>query len=736
MFVILDKYLNITDIESIINSVVNKSMKQEKNIEIISQTQNIDYEQVASVLELLKDGSTVPFIARYRKEVTGGLDEVQVVAIENNAKQLKELDTRREYILTAIEKQGKLTEELKQKIILAKDITLLEDIYLPFKQKKLSRAVQAKNRGLEPLAMLLFSQEAADVDAEAEKYINISSKKEESVPNIEAALQGARDFIAEIINEDSGVRKIARLVYENGAKIHSEVKKSKKKEAEKFQDYFDYVEYLADCPSHRLLAMRRGEHEGFLRVSIKPDVQALTHEVSRLIIKNSYETTEQVKIALIDSVERLLMPSLETEFAKASKLKADIEAIEVFSMNLKQLLLEAPLGGKRVLAIDPGFRTGCKTVCLDEQGNLLFNTVIYPDRSAADAAKIVNALIDKFAMQVIAIGDGTASRETDAFIKSLQISIPVFMVSEAGASIYSASEVAREEFPELDLTVRGAISIGRRLLDPLAELVKLDPKSIGVGQYQHDVDQKLLKSSLDTTVISCVNSVGVNLNTASKHILTYISGLGPALATNIVEYRAQNGLFTSRKQLTKVKKLGNKAYEQCAGFLRVANKKQPLDNSAVHPESYKVVEQMAKDLDMAVSELIGNESAVNKIELYKYITDKIGMPTLEDIIQELKKPGVDPRGQAEVFEFSQEVKDIKDLELGMELPGIVTNVTNFGAFVDLGVHCDGLIHISNMANHYVANPAEILSLREKVLVKVLDVEIDRKRIALKLMSKI
>lgn len=709
-------------------------MKQDIHIEKISITQNINYNQVANVLELLASGATVPFIARYRKEMTGGLDELQIVAIETNDKLLKELTERRKFILTSIEKQGKLTPELTQQINEADELIKLEDIYLPYKQKKLSKATQAKNKGLEPLALIIWAQADVDIINEAKKYINLSTKKEEAVPDVEVALQGARDIIAEIINEDVTVRDRARAIYETSATIVSKVKKSKKVEAAKFQDYFEFDELLSRCPSHRLLAIRRGEQEGYLKVGIEIDLPKLKRTIANLVVKHNFETSKQVELALDDCLERLLTPSLEAEFAKSSKLKADIAAIEVFALNLRQLLLEAPLGGKRILAIDPGFRTGCKAVCLDEQGNLIVNTVIYPDRAKAEAEKIISGLINKLKLEVIAIGDGTASRETADFISSLGVVAPIFMVSEAGASIYSASQVAREEFPELDLTVRGAISIGRRLLDPLAELVKLDPKSIGVGQYQHDVDQKLLKTSLDNTVISCVNLVGVNLNTASKHILTYISGLGPTLAQNIVDYRKEHGLFSSRKQLKKVKKLGDKAYEQCAGFLRVVNKKQPLDNSAVHPESYLLVEQMAKDLDTDVGKLIGNEQLISKINIHSYVTDKVGLPTLEDIIQELKKPGVDPRGQAEVFEFAKSVKDIKDLELDMELSGIITNITNFGAFVDVGVHCDGLIHISNMANYFVSNPAEIVSLREKVQVKVIDIDLERKRIGLKLLK--
>lgn len=705
------------------------------NTKLIASLLNINNSQVTDVLELMSGGATIPFIARYRKEVTGGLDEVQLVSIAKKAQELKELEERREFIIKAVEKLGKMTPELSQKLVLASDITTLEDLYLPYKQKKLSRATQAKKKGLEPLALLLLEQNDFDVITEASKYINKTGVKETDVPDSESALQGARDIIAEILNERGELRDMARSVYDSSAKITSLVKKSKLAEAAKFQDYFDFSEPLTKCPSHRLLAMRRGEAEGFLKVTITADASQLKNKLSKLVIMGNNEASKQVALALEDAITRLLEPSLEAEFAKQSKLNADIEAIDVFAMNLRQLLLESPLGGKRILALDPGFRTGCKTVALDEQGNLLINTVIYPDRSVSESARMVRGLIEKLNLQVIAIGDGTASRETTAFINSLGLSLPLFVVSEAGASIYSASDVAREEFPDLDLTVRGAISIGRRLLDPLAELVKLDPKSIGVGQYQHDVDQKLLKESLDTTVISSVNLVGVNLNTASKHELTYISGLGPTLAQNIVDYRKENGVFTSRNQLKKVKKLGAKAFEQCAGFLRVHNAKQPLDNSSVHPESYKLVEQMASDLGSDVKTLIGNEQLLRKINLHSYIDDKIGLPTLEDIIKELQKPGVDPRGQAEVFEFAKEVKELTDLELDMELPGIVTNVTNFGAFVDVGVHCDGLIHISNLADYYVGHPSEVVSLREKVKVRVIEIDLERRRIGLKLLAQ-
>jgi uncharacterized protein len=697
---------------------------------LIATALSISERQVSETIKLLEEKATIPFIARYRKEVTEGLDEVQIGKIKTLFETYKTTELRRDFILNSIKKQGKLTEDLQKNIEKARTLIELEDIYLPFKIKKKSKATIAKAKGLEPLAEIIFKQNELDINTEAEKYIRKAETVEDSVATLDEALQGARDIIAEWINEDLDARESIRNLYDRDAIIVSKVRKSKQKEAIKFQDYFDSSELLRTCPSHRLLAMRRGEAEGFLQISISPSTQSAINILNKQFVKAKNDSAEQVKLSIVDSYDRLLSSSMENEFAKLSKDIADEEAIKVFSMNLQQLLLAAPLGQKSVLALDPGFRTGCKLVCLDQQGNLVFNTVIYPDSDARDAQRIITGLVEKLKIEAIAIGNGTASRETEEFVRSLKLPTDVFVVSESGASVYSASEIAREEFPDKDITVRGAVSIGRRLMDPLAELVKVDAKAIGVGQYQHDVDQKKLKESLDQTVENCVNLVGVNLNTATKHILTYVSGLGSTLAQNVIDYRKEKGMFKSRNELKKVKKLGAKAYEQCAGFLRIKEAKNPLDNSAVHPESYATVELMAKDIGKTVKDLIGNESLIKKINLHRYITEKIGLPTLEDIVKELVKPGLDPRGEVEIFKFKDGVTKIEDLQIGDVLPGIVTNITNFGAFVDIGVHCDGLVHISQMAEYYISSPSEIVTLHQKVEVRVVEIDIERKRISL------
>ena len=699
-------------------------------LKFIATNLGLAEDNISSTIKLLEEKSTIPFIARYRKEVTGGLDEVQIGEIQGLYTKYTETEARREFIISSIEKQGKLTDELKKIIEDAKTLVELEDLYLPFKQKKKSRASIAKTKGLEPLAEIIMKQDNIDLGAEAQKYIIDTGNTETSVNTVEEALEGARDIIAEMVNENTVARETIRQLFEHEAKINSKVKKSKQEEAIKFKDYFDSSELLRNCPSHRLLAMRRGEAEGFLHVEISPAEPSAIRLLEKQFVTSNNECSEQVRLAVYDSYTRLLKSSLENEFAKLSKDTADAEAINVFAMNLKQLLLAAPLGQKRVMGIDPGFRTGCKVVCLDEQGNLLINTVIYPESNVSDAQRIITGLVEKLHIDAIAIGNGTASRETEEFVRKLKLSVDVFVVSESGASVYSASEMAREEFPDKDITVRGAVSIGRRLMDPLAELVKVDPKSIGVGQYQHDVDQKKLMDSLNQTVESCVNLVGVNLNTASKHLLTYVSGLGPTLAQNIIDYRKEKGMFKSRSELKKVKKLGPKAFEQCAGFLRIADAKNPLDNSAVHPESYTIVGRMADDLGKMIKDLIGNQALIKKINLRNYVTEKIGIPTLTDIVAELEKPGRDPRGEVEIFQFKEGINKIEDLEIDTELPGIVTNITNFGAFVDIGVHCDGLVHISQMADHYVSNPADIVSLHQKVNVRVVEIDILRKRISL------
>ncbi len=693
---------------------------------LISKALNLPERQVSATLKLLEEGATVPFIARYRKEMTGSLDEVQIQAIQEQNEKYVELQKRKETILSTIEGQGKLTPELKQKISDCWESSALEDLYLPYKPKKRTRAEVARQKGLEPLAKRLMMQIATDQpDTLAARYVK------EGVANTDEALKGAQDIIAEWVSESEGARNRMRRTMERTAVISSKVVKGKEEEAQKFSDYFDFSEPLRRCTSHRLLAMRRGEAEGWLRIDIGPeDDEDSLERISQLFVKGRGGTAGLVADAVADSYKRLLKPAIQTEFSASSKEKADEEAIGVFAENLRQLLLAAPLGQKRVLALDPGFRTGCKVVCLDAQGELKHHDVIYPHaphNKTAEAAACIEHLVKKHQIEAISIGNGTASRETEQFVRDLKFDHPVqiYTVSEDGASVYSASAVAREEFPEEDVTVRGAVSIGRRLIDPLAELVKIDPKAIGVGQYQHDVDQGKLKKALDNTVVSCVNQVGVNVNTASKHLLTYISGLGPQLAQNIVNYRTENGPFSSRAQLKKVPRLGDKAFEQCAGFLRIPDAKNPLDNSAVHPESYNVVQQMAKDLGTTVPELISKKELRQKVDLNKYTTTTIGLPTLKDIMNELEKPGRDPREQLTEFSFDPNVHSVDDLREGMVLPGIVTNITNFGAFVDIGVHQDGLVHISQMADRYISTPTDVVSLHQHVEVKV--VEIDRKR---------
>ncbi len=705
-----------------------------KHIELISNALQIPEKSVKNTITLFKEGATIPFISRYRKEMTGALDEIQISEIKERYEKLCELEKRKDTVLSAIEEQGKLSVDLKKRIEECWIITELEDIYLPYKPKRRTRAEIAREKGLEPLAKLLMKQQIVDVEQQATQFL----KKD--INTTDDALQGARDIIAEWVNESESARNAVRTVFSREAVIQSKVIKGKEEEGQKYRDYFDTSEKLSRCSSHRLLAMRRGEAEGFLRITISPEDEHCTERLERIFIKNENNAAEQVRKAVNDGYKRLLKPSIENEFASESKIKADKEAIRVFSENLKQLLLAPPLGQKRVLGIDPGFRTGCKVVCLDAQGALLHNETIYPhppQNEYAQAMRKIQKLVEAYDIQAIAIGNGTAGRETEKFIQNIRFDrkVQIFSVSENGASIYSASKIAREEFPEYDVTVRGAVSIARRLMDPLAELVKIDPKSIGVGQYQHDVDQGLLKKALDQTVENAVNKVGVNVNTASKHLLTYISGLGPQLAQNIVSYRDENGAFQDRRQLLKVSKMGAKTYEQCAGFLRIPDGREPLDNSAVHPESYPIVEKMAKDLQMEVSQLIGNKEILNSIDLNKYINEKIGLLTLSDIIKELEKPGRDPRTTIKVFEFDPNITTIHDLRTGMELPGIVTNITNFGAFVDIGIKENGLIHVSQMAERFISNPAEIVSVHEHVKVQVLEVDPDRKRIQLKLISK-
>ena len=688
--------------------------------------------RIANTLKLLQGGATIPFISRYRKEATGGLDEVQIGDTQTRYEKLCELSKRKETVLSTIEEQGKLAPELKARISACWNTTELEDIYLPFKPKRKTRAEAARAKGLEPLALLLMMQKENNLAAKVRNFVKGEVKDEED------ALKGARDILAEQISEDERSRNLMRNQFQRQALIQSKVVKGKEAEeaSSKYRDYFDFCEPLKKCSSHRLLALRRGESEGVLKVSIFPEDEDMCNErLQRLFVRANNECAHQVEEALTDAYKRLLKPAIETEFAALSKEKADEEAIRVFAENLRQLLLAPPLGQKRVMGIDPGFRTGCKVVCLDAQGTLLHNEAIYPHppkSEYAQAARKIVKLVEQYKIEAIAIGNGTASRETEQFVTSQRYDreVQVFVVSEDGASIYSASKTAREEFPDYDVTVRGAVSIGRRLMDPLAELVKIDAKSIGVGQYQHDVDQTKLKASLDQTVESCVNLVGVNVNTASKHLLTYVSGLGPTLAQNIVDYRTENGPFESRRQLLKVPRMGAKAYEQCAGFLRIPGAKNPLDNSAVHPESYPIVEQMAKDLNCTVADLIKDKELRSKIDLKKYVTDTVGLPTLTDILQELDKPGRDPRQKIQVFEFDKNVRTLDDLQEGMELPGIVTNITNFGCFVDIGIKENGLVHVSQLADRFVSNPADVVRIHQHVRVKVMSIDHERKRIQL------
>ena len=700
-----------------------------KYFNAIANALGIKLKQVEAVTELLDGGATVPFISRYRKEATDGLDEVAIFSIETQYKKFQELDRRKQTIIETIVAQDKMTDELKRKIDDTLDSSELEDIYLPYKPKKRTRATVAKEQGLEPLAAWLMKQNNGDTELIAEKYLK------GDIDDTEKALAGARDIIAEWVSEDMTARQRVRNYYNHGAQVISHVIKGKESDAVKYEDYYDFAEPLRKCPSHRMLAMRRGEAEGYLRINIEPKNDDAVEMLSRHFLKAENAAARQVRMAVEDSYKRLIQPSIENEFKKIAKEKADKEAIDVFSVNLRQLLLAAPLGQKRILALDPGFRTGCKVVCLDQTGNLLHNQAIYPhppQNEWAESQDVVRQLVKKYRCEAIAIGNGTASRETEAFVRSIKFDteVQIFVVSENGASVYSASQAARDEFSDYDVTVRGAVSIGRRLMDPLAELVKIDPKSIGVGQYQHDVDQTALKESLDFVVESCVNQVGVNLNTASKHLLAYVSGLGEKLAQNIVDYRTENGAFASRQQLKKVPRLGDKAFEQCAAFLRIPGAKNPLDNSAVHPESYAVVDKMAADLGCKVQDLIADANLRQRIDLKRYVSGTIGMPTLQDIKKELEKPGRDPRSAIKEFAFAEGVHTIDDLEEDMVLPGIVTNITNFGAFVDIGVHQDGLVHISQLANKYVGNPNDVVSLHQHVMVKVVGVDYLRGRISL------
>lgn len=717
------------------NKIIYKRRIMNKYTLHIAHILGLNEKKVDATIALLEEGCTIPFISRYRKEKTGNLDEVAITSINELVSSMRELDKRKETIIKTISEQNKLTPELEQKILSCCISTELEDIYLPYKPKRRTRAQIAREQGLEPLASLLLLQREQKPKEAAKRFLK------GDITTIEQAMNGAKDIIAETISENQDARNVVREVFKREAIISSKVIKKMEatEEAQKFSDYFDFSEPLRRCNSHRLLAMRRGEAAGILRVGISIDGEQCNYKVGRIYLQGKNPCSGYLSEAIEDALKRLIIPSIENEFAASSKAQADDEAIKVFAENLRQLLLSAPLGQKRVLALDPGFANGCKMACLDAQGNLLYHEIIFPHpphKKYIEAVNAVQQMISKYAIQAIAIGNGTASRESKDFITDtlkqckLENTVQVFIVSEDGASIYSASTTAREEFPHEDVTTRGAVSIGRRLIDPLAELVKIDPKSIGVGQYQHDVDQSKLKKSLDQTVESCVNLIGVNLNTASKHLLTYVSGLGTSLAQNIVDYRAENGAFTSRAQLKKVPRLGNVAYQQCAGFLKVTNAKNPLDNSTVHPESYYIVEQMAKDKGCKVADLIGNKELLKTIVLQQYITSEVGLPTLTDIIKELEKPGVDPREQLEEFEFDAHVHTIDDLVVGMELPGIVTNITNFGAFVDLGVHQDGLIHISQLADKFVSDPNSVVHLQQHVRVKIIEVDLCRKRIGL------
>ncbi|MDD4108032.1 MAG: Tex family protein [Prolixibacteraceae bacterium] len=700
-------------------------------IEIIAKELGISGKSIINTIKLLDEGSTVPFISRYRKEQTGSLDEVQILKIKELHNKYTDLEKRKTTIINTIEQQESLTPELLERIKNCFDPVELEDIYLPFKPKRRTRAAIAKSKGLEPLAKMLMLQRERDPLLRAEAYLN------DEVETVSDALAGARDIIAEWISENEKARNIVRRGFKNSARIYSKVIKGKEEEAEKYHDYFDWNESLKKCPSHRIMAMRRGEKENYLHVSVKPDEENVVEDLLQLFVKGNSESSQQVSLAVKDSYKRLIEPSIETEFANMSKESAENEAINVFANNLRQLLLAPPLGQKRILAIDPGYRTGCKVVCLDKQGNLLHNETIYPHKPQEDkkmAAKKLASMVSAYHIEAIAVGNGTAGRETESFIKKMKFDrdLQVFIVNEDGASVYSASAIARQEFPRYDVTVRGAVSIGRRLMDPLAELVKIDPKSIGVGQYQHDVNQKNLKKSLDDQVELCVNSVGVNLNTASLHLLAYVSGLGPRLAENIVEYRKINGPFKSREELKNVPRMGEKAFEQAAGFLRITDGENPLDNSAVHPESYSVVRQIASDLGCEVKDLISNEPLVEKIDPQKYISENTGLPTLTDIKKELAKPGRDPRKTARIFEFASNIFSMEDLREGMVLPGIVNNITKFGAFVDIGIKQSGLIHISEMAERFISDPNEIVKLNQHLKVKIISVDIPRKRVQLSL----
>ncbi len=704
------------------------------HISIIAAELKVNKRQVQSCVTLLDEGATVPFISRYRKEATGSLDEVAVAAVRDRLAQLRELDKRREAILKSFEETGKLTDELKEKVLSAQTLTILEDIYLPYRPKRRTRAMIAREKGLEPLAQRIFSQDVGiDPAAEAAAFVN----KDKGVDTVDDALAGARDIIAELVNEDQRARQKMRELYIAKGKFKTKVLTGKEEEGIKYKDYFDWQEPIAAAPSHRILAMRRGEKEGFLVLRANPPEEGALSLLESIFVNGGGPASQQVKLAVHDCYKRLLSLSMETEIRVSTKERADAEAISVFVENLRQLLLAPPLGQKNVLAIDPGFRTGCKVVCVDQQGKFLQNDTIYPhfsEKNSGEAGEKIVELCRKYSIEAIAIGNGTAGRETESFVRKLGLpaSIQIVMVNESGASVYSASEAAREEFPEQDLTVRGAVSIGRRMMDPLAELVKIDPKAIGVGQYQHDVDQTALMRSLDDTVSNCVNAVGVEVNTASKQLLMHVSGLGPQLAANVVEYRNQHGPFTSRVELTKVPKLGPKTFEQAAGFLRIRDSKNPLDASAVHPESYHIIDAMAKDLNCSVLDLLRSEELRKKIDLNNYVTDTIGLPTLKDILSELAKPGRDPREQLETFSFAEGIEKIEDVQPGMKLPGIVTNITAFGAFIDIGVHQDGLAHISELSDRFIKDANEAVKVRQHVMATVLEVDVKRKRISLSL----
>ncbi|OQY58303.1 MAG: RNA-binding transcriptional accessory protein [Desulfobacteraceae bacterium 4572_88] len=697
----------------------------------ISETLGFDMAQIRAVALLLEEGATIPFIARYRKEATGSLDEVVITSVRDMLKQLEELDSRKETILKSLEQHGHLTDELGEKVLAAETLAVLEDIYLPYKPKRRTKATIAREKGLEPLALLIFEQKGSDPHEAATAFI----APDKEVESANDALAGARDIIAEMISEDEDARAKLRHLFVSKGKFQSQMVAGMETEGAKYKDYFDWEESVATAPSHRVLAMRRGEREDILNLSVSPPEEDAIERLKSIFVKGEAEDSAQVEMALRDSYKRLLSRSMETEVRLSTKERADAEAIRVFAENLRQLLLAPPLGPKKVMGVDPGFRTGCKIVCLDRQGKLLSNATIYLHQ-ADKAARQIRQLCKDFQIEAIAIGNGTASRESEALVRSLELGedVQVVMVNESGASVYSASEVARTEFPDQDITVRGSVSIGRRLIDPLAELVKIDPKSIGVGQYQHDVDQTALKGALDDVVISCVNKVGVDVNTASPQLLTYVSGLGPGLAKNIVSHRDENGPFTSRKKLRDVRRLGPKAFEQCAGFLRISKGENPLDASAVHPESYHVVDQMARDLDCTLSDLMKEVAIREKIDISAYVTDTIGIPTLKDILGELAKPGRDPRKEFEAFAFASGIETMQDLRPGMKLPGIVTNITAFGAFVDIGVHQDGLVHISEMADRFVKNPADVVKVHQKVKVTVMEVDMERKRISLSMKS--